>query len=821
MRTGEPTPPAAPPESPAAPGLAAVYRNGTILPAAPTTPAAPAPDADGSPAPADLLPPPGRWERVAWYAGTVALTCLLLVAGLRLYDLDLHAPFNYGDDSLLIMPMVKATLERGFGGHWRVERMGYPGILELHDFPVVDHLHFAVIWLLGRVFSDWALVFNLYFLLTWPLAALATMAVLRRLKLTLPMAAAGGILYAFLPYHYLRGESHYFLAAYWVVPLSLLPALALCKGDFPFFRRDLAGAYRPSLLRRETPWQLLLGAATASAGAYYAFFACAIYGFVGAYGWVRFRTWKAAAAAAGLIALVGAFGVVNHLPALRYVAEYGKNSVTERTPEEAEIYGLKIAHLVLPIDGHNLTYFGQLKAMYNSDLRPMNNENSCAALGLIGAAGLTGLLAALVLPVRRVWPYAPLSALAGFLVVFALIGGVGSVFNLLVFDQVRCHNRVSVYLAFVCLFAALWPLDRFLVTRAGWARRLRYPAVAGLVALGVADQTPTAWFGRGIVDITDYDAERFRADRRFFARIEEAMPPGAKVFCLPYLMYPESPPLHRMKCYEHARGYLHTNTLVWGYGAMKHRVVDNWYEDVSHDARDQLLRRLVVRGFEGLFVDKRGFLVTTRNEGDAMIADLRRAAEGNNRVKLPAVVHEDGEQEFLDLRPYRDWLRAENPLQFEAWAKEEREWATITWLAGFSNRGGAGERVTHHWGYRRATAVVVNPSDRARRFEFSAGFGVESDGEFRIRIDGGGLVQIDKTGGPGPWADEFALVKQEWAWGPARSPAVHTRSYVIEVPPGRHAVTFRCTTPPKFMPSDSKPSCYYVKNVRFEEVEPK
>src|SRR5262249_31522185 len=149
------------------------------------------------------------------------LTCLLVAAGLRLDAADITAPFYYDEDALLILPMVKATLERG--SHWRNERMGYPGVQELHDFPVVDHLHFALIWLLGRAFSNAVVVFNLYYLLTYPLTTLAAMYTFRRLGLTLPAAALGGLLYAFLPYHYMRGENHYFLSAYWLVPLSMLP----------------------------------------------------------------------------------------------------------------------------------------------------------------------------------------------------------------------------------------------------------------------------------------------------------------------------------------------------------------------------------------------------------------------------------------------------------------------------------------------------------------------------------------------------------------------------------------------------------------------
>src|SRR5689334_5088007 len=117
---------------------------------------------------------------------------------------------------------------------------------------------------MGKVFPNPVVVYNLYYLLTYPLTALTAMLVFRWLGLTLPAAATGALLYAFQPYHHIRWELHYFLAAYWLVPLSSIPALMICRGEFPFFPRGADGA-RPLRLRRwQTLGQVLLAAATAS-----------------------------------------------------------------------------------------------------------------------------------------------------------------------------------------------------------------------------------------------------------------------------------------------------------------------------------------------------------------------------------------------------------------------------------------------------------------------------------------------------------------------------------------------------------------------------
>ena len=830
----------------------------------------------------DTLPvEPSRRERLAWYAAAVVISCGIIFAGMRLDSASLKEPFSYGGgtnssdsiygssalmpDVLLIMPLVKATLERG--SHWRNERMGCPGALELYDFPIIDHLHFAIIWFLGQIdwyavlaflivpfaplvrrvppvrgmgiaagiasllyllihsllgteharYLNYVEVYNLYYLLTYPLTTLSAMYAFRRLDLSLPMAGLGGILYAFLPYHFLRGEAHYFLAAYWVVPLSWLPAFSLCRGTLPFFRIEPGGTYRLELRTWPAARQVLLAAATASAGAYYAFFACSLYAVAGLYESVVLRTWRAAASAALLVGCVMAFGFANHLPALVYSLKYERNTITDRQPDESERYGLKFAHLVLPVDGHNFMEFSRIKSMYNSSDRPLQTENSCATLGLIGTAGFLLLLASLFSPTRRGWPYGPLAALALFMFLYGTIGGFSSVFNLLFFDQIRCPNRISIFLAFICLFAALDPLDRFLLRGKEWVQRVRFPAIVGLGILGIADQTPTAWFSSQIVKITRANADRFRDDERFFRRIEEVMPPGAKIFCMPYMRFPEEPPLHDMNTYEHARGYLHTSTLVWSYGAMKNREADAWQMNVYHGARDQIVRRLAARGFDGIFIDKRGFMRDDRDHGEALLIDLKAGAESNGRVKLPLIPHPDGHQAFLDIRPYRDWLRAQDPVQFAEWEAEERDWVALTWIQGTLSTETYGLEDLHRWMFRKSMAMIVNPSDRTRTFRFAASVGSDADGQFEIHIRGATITWLSPDG-PTPWIEDFSIEKKEGDWDKRK---VGTpKDYLLQIPPGRHYVKLWCTVPESFMPGDARPICYFLREIKFHEVKP-
>ena len=744
-------------------------------------------------------------------AGAGAVVAGTLPGGGRLEVADLRAPFQYTHDALLILPLVKATVERG--SHWRNERLGAPGVQELYDFPVVDHLHFAVIWVIGRLVGDPVVAFNLFHLLTYPLTTLTGMFVLRRFGLSVPAAAAGGTLYAFQPYHQLRGQLHYFLAAYYVVPLTLMVVLWVCRGRLPFFRPAAdSGRLRFTVTSRDTLAAVAVAAVTSAAGAYYAFFACAFLAAAGAYGWVATRTWRAAASAAGVIGVVVAGGVVQHLPAFAYQARYGENTrPTLRWAEEAEMYGLRIAQLVLPIGNHNNVEVGGrlildvagVRTRYDSALRPLHQfeEPDWDPLGAVAAAGFVGLLAVAVLPVGRGWPVGPLSALSVFGTLLGTVGGAGDLFNLLVTPQIRCHNRVSIYLAFLALFAVCRGLDR--VVRPGWPK---WAAFGFLTLFGVWDQTDHGWFPAVRTARPEYvpvDAARdkvaaqFAADRGFFAAVEEVLPDGM-VFCLPMIPYPEAHPYEepgspgRTAAYDMARGYLHTARLRWSFGAMKGREWDAWQRDVAGMAvgTDHMLLRITLAGFGGLLVDRRG-LKPARYAG---------LVDGLNRVLgdgSPRVAHPDGSLVFFDLRGARTYFRPNfGPAAFDALCRKEQEGLSWLWLKGFDSYEPVGYERRQRWCTAAGTVVAVNPSDRPRAalvsMRLHTWFGPESP----LRISGGAV-----------WAETIPV-------GEAGVRVART----LVLPPGRHTIRFRCDPPPGYTFPDSRDLVFGVKDFSLTEV---
>ena len=707
-------------------------------------------------------PTPPAWQRPPAYAACVAFACGFLALGLRLDRADLTAPLADEGDVLLILPMVLAQHEGGT--HWVSARAGAPGRQELYDFPVIDHWHFAAIAVLGRVTGNPVVAFNLYYLLTYPLAALCAMLAARCLGLSLPAAGCLGLLYAFLPYHAMRGLSHYFLSAYYLVPLALVPVVNLALGR-------LRAGLSP----------VLVMAATSCAGAYYAFFTCVLLAFAALYGADLRRSARPLAWGTLLIGVVFVGGVANHTPTFLHQREFGRNTApSQRKPEDTEVYALRLTYLLLPIPDHRVPALARWRSGHDSVDRPHQADANAAMLGVVGVAGLT--LAACSLfrprPGRRVTR--AVAGLVAWAFVVATAGGLGAIYSDLVSPAARGLARISVFIGFLAFWLALTPLDR-------WTRRsrLRWPLFALVAAVGLADTTPRDWGSRTRVAEGERVRRRQAEDADFYRAVEDRVGNGM-VFQMPFNDYPEGTRLPRVGGYDHARGLLYTARTRWSFGAMRGREADEWQREVSAAAAPEMLRRVTLRGFDGLVIDTQA------------LGPDAPALEGEVRATLgvpgPDIAHPSGRLAFYDLRPYRDRLRRELGGDYETHARAEAEAVRVLWFRGFDSFEPLGKEDTHRWCASRGEAWVVNPSARTRRVTLSFVARTESTVPTTLSVAGD------------LWAGAFAIDSSSGV-----------RTVTLDVPPGRHRVDFACDPPRGWVPHDSRRHVFFLAQFRLTE----
>jgi len=176
-----------------------------------------------------------------------------------------------------VIQMFKAALEPEYvavgGGNARLLKQLPRGVrigdntnaFRLYYIP--RHLkrfyHFLLIKLLSLFSSDYALIFNFYFLLTFPLTTISSLYVFRHFNISYLVAVLGSLLYSFLPYHFFRNQHHLVLAGYYIVPLMVMVLLWVFSGRLlaggiddllkmaMIATRDIAGVAAEALQKRD------------------------------------------------------------------------------------------------------------------------------------------------------------------------------------------------------------------------------------------------------------------------------------------------------------------------------------------------------------------------------------------------------------------------------------------------------------------------------------------------------------------------------------------------------------------------------------------
>ena len=578
---------------------------------------------------------------IAHYSVATALCLLAEVVLFHLWEADLRVPFYYdviGSDLLGNLACAKNMVETG--SFLVFPRLGTPGTLDVHDFQTLDNIHFLIFRAIASVAREPGVALNVFYLLSFLLITWTSLYVMKRLGISGPVAVVASLLYAFAPYHFMRGPWHLFLGAYYAIPPLALLLLRLCEG------RPLFVAWEA----QERRWvvrgfSLITCVLVAGSGIYLAFFG--LY-FIAVASLIGFsRSWRGVRLLDGAIAFCLVFGllIAQAIPKFQYDRDHGKNPIAlRRDPDHSLLLALSISKMLMPTPYHK--FKGLVRgAMGRSTadtatVTDFTDENQFVALGVFASCGFLALLAVPFL-VRLppglsalLYPLAKLG-LAG--VLLGVPGGIGYLIALYVTPNIRAYNRVSIYIAYFSVLGAALLLEHLRRSIGSPRRRLSFDvALGGLLVAGLFDQMP-----RNLVPDPKGAAARYSSEHDYFGRIEASLPAGSMVFQLPYARFPEEFSSARKStrisfvgggynCQEHFRPFFHTDQLRWSSPAMKGREVDLWQAKLWAESPDRIVAELTRAGFRGISIDRDGY----DDRADGLIAELRRGL-GSEPVESP------------------------------------------------------------------------------------------------------------------------------------------------------------------------------------------
>ncbi len=575
---------------------------------------------------------------------TMAAAFGVIFCQMRIWEMDLSVPLGFGGDYILDSMIVKSICEYGFRGLYFCYRLGAPGISEMIDTPFFDVNLTSQIWVLSKFTQSHTKILYIIYFMTYPLSAGTMYLLTGRFTKRLPLRMIAGVIYAAAPYHFFRTISHITLSNYFMVPISIWLALLIAEEPFKGIAPERYG---------KSKWKIavmylsciLIGLSNV----YYAFFALFCMGVALVYKGISTKKIKGLQREAlSLITLLFAV-LVGLMPKLIYTSQHGENTVAGvRAYMSCEIYALKVIQMILPPNFTRSAFLHKFIDHYASTAFNVN-ENCSSSLG---AAAVTGFLIICVWVIYRLC--APgrtkssttvkrvdlFSLITVAMVLYSSGGGFGAIVGYFITPEIRCLTRCSIFIACLSLCVLLAALDTILDMKKEKGAVIRkgavwvFAAAVTFMALRIdIPQSAPHW--------QDGMKQRHAEAQAFFAEVQNTMGSNDMIYELPYMTFPEVPPIENMPDYQPAVPYLYTDGLCYSYGAMKGR--SEPLLDLSGlPAGEELLTHLRERGFAGIYVDPAGYA----DQGAETIAILKE------QLGTEPIVCAGNSRYFFDIRGY-------------------------------------------------------------------------------------------------------------------------------------------------------------------------
>ena len=513
----------------------------------------------------------GMWHRADWQM-----------------PLTYKGPYAVRDRSDILV--YSAFIRAARDGHFApfaakfIPELGAPYDGNWNDWPYLEYVPLYLIGVLARGVGIFAAL-NIALLVCNCLAGLAFYMVARYRKIDITWSFTAALAFGLAPFIFMHSPDHPMVALCWHVPLLVVVLLWLTDKDgiaagSKRFWAAISVAFIAGLLNPyyfSTFCQLVL----LTAGAMF----------------LRTRNKKHLWIAGCLVgSTIAAFVLINLSPWLWQIRLGQNHGAVVRQFQWLEIYALKALDLFIPPSNHQWTVFREL-SQWRAGVSLLHDEGSY--VGIIGVVALVMLIAAAIrgalhrgsetVPVGAWWVL--------WIFLYFSTGGLNAIAGAFGFTYLRAGCRLSVFiLAIALLFAAEWLSRRQLQP----AKAIALAAVCCLIIL--LDQVPIPPSPEEKAEIV----QQVSSDEKFVRDLENVLPPGAMVFQLPVMDFPEAP-LRTESSYDQLRPYLFTRQLRWSFGSMKGRPREQWQHEVEKLSLPESMAAIKSRGFSALYVSRVGY----------------------------------------------------------------------------------------------------------------------------------------------------------------------------------------------------------------------
>ncbi|MFT3982351.1 MAG: hypothetical protein QM697_00475 [Lachnospiraceae bacterium] len=480
-----------------------------------------------------------RWN-IYYMIVSAGMPIIIFSLLVQIWNLDLTVPYFGGrGDGISNLWMIRNFIDGN--GIYTYSRLNSPWGVVREGMTTDGLLNILLMYLLARITKSVGLTYNVFFIVSFSITSLSAYLVTKKLLNKRNIALLAGLLYTFLPYHFMR-VMHINLMTYYYIPFIVYFLIKLCMGQ--------------QINKR---YIFITFFINGTESLYYAAFTLLLLAFV-------FVIMKKNKYCLGnwLCSILAILLGVLLVYALPKVVEISNNHIsnqetvegntseegnmdfeevgTNRTVAELNDYGLRIWALFSPVLYHRISELSEFTYQLYNDMS-ITYDAYMMSLGLLITVGL--LYSMFSLAFRRGRNEA---MVCGKLILFMLLLGmsygvcilIGTYFT----TAIRCYNRIIVYVAFAslislsCLLRSIWDIKCI--------NNKKNQSVFGgllvfLMLFGIWDQTPSYLSTHvGIEEATPHNllqiyeayADQYYDEVNFWADVEKPLAEGDAVYIM-------------------------------------------------------------------------------------------------------------------------------------------------------------------------------------------------------------------------------------------------------------------------------------------------
>lgn len=577
-------------------------------------------------------------------SGLISLIGVWLILGL--WGIDWNVPFNYSGDTFGALTAAQNFISGN--GRFLFPNMGAPGQVNVANLPDITNTSYFGLWFLSLFIKESGFLINVFYVLTFSIISITTTISLRAIGRSPLISIFGGVLYSFLPYHLYRGESHLFLSTYAIVPLGCVVILWIMNGELEFNKKDntLKNWFKniASIFNKKIYFCLITAVLIGFDSTYYIFFICLGIVFATLWNLIEEKNLKKVIMPLIILGVIAIVMVINLIPYFGILLNGVEDALSgTRSPRDVEHYGLKFIQLILPVIGHRIPLFSKVRGRYEDNISISFNENHASSLGLLISIGfIISLFIAMKKNKdneRESLVIKNSAILNVFILILGSIGGISSLIAFLV-SQVRCYNRLSIFIAFYSIIIVGFYIEKKINRMNNTLMRVL--TITSIGILSILDMTTEG----NQVKYTQ-DNELYYSNRNFVKNIEAITPEGSMIFQLPFVDSDHHAGVENMGIYEQFYPFIHSTSLKWSYRAQMDSEAEMWQKIVANMPVDEMLKHLAGVGFKGIYIDKFGY---KQEEYEKITNDIR-SITGEEPI-----VSNNGRMEYFYLEEYMNNL---------------------------------------------------------------------------------------------------------------------------------------------------------------------